>query len=60
LCVAFEFFGHYQGTLAEAIVNGFLNATVGSLTDWIGTDLLAFLYPQLNKGILRLGIYGDI
>ncbi len=59
--VGFALLGYCPGTIAGAIGNGFLDAALGGLVGIIiGTGLFAALYPWLDKGILKLGDYGDI
>ncbi len=59
--VGFAILGYCPGTIAGAIGNGYLDATLGGLAGiWIGTGLFAALYPKLRNGILKLGDYGDI
>jgi hypothetical protein len=59
--VGFALLGYCPGTIAGAIGNGYLDATVGGLIGiWIGTGIFAALYPKLNKGILKVGDFGDI
>ena len=59
--VGFALLGYCPGTIAGAIGNGYLDATVGGLIGiWIGTGIFAALYPRLNKGILKVGYFGDI
>jgi len=59
--IGFAILGYCPGTIAGAIGNGYLDAVTGGLVGiWIGTGLFAALYPQLSKGILKFGNYGDI
>lgn len=59
--VGFALLGYCPGTIAGAVGNGFLDAALGGLAGiFIGTGLFAALYPRLDKGILKLGDYGDI
>ena len=59
--VGFALLGYCPGTIAGAIGNGYLDATLGGVVGiWIGAGLFAELYPHLNKGILKVGNYGDI
>jgi hypothetical protein len=59
--VGFALLGYCPGTIAGAIGNGYLDAITGGLVGiWIGTGLFAALYPQLNRGILQVGHYGDV
>ncbi|SMP53679.1 YeeE/YedE thiosulfate transporter family protein [Anoxynatronum buryatiense] len=59
--VGFALLGYCPGTIAGAIGNGFLDAALGGLAGiFIGTGLFAALYPRLEKGILKVGDYGDI
>lgn len=57
----FALLGYCPGTIAGAIGNGYLDATVGGLAGiLIGAGLFAALYPGLKQGILRKGDFGDI
>jgi len=59
--VGFALLGYCPGTIAGAIGNGYLDATVGGLIGiWIGAGVFAALYPKLNKGILKVGDFGKI
>lgn len=59
--IGFALLGYCPGTIAGAIGNGYLDATIGGLAGiWIGTGIFAALYPRLHNGILKLGDYGDI
>lgn len=59
--VGFAVLGYCPGTIAGAIGNGYLDATVGGLAGiLIGTGLFAALYPKLSHGILKKGYFGDL
>lgn len=59
--IGFALLGYCPGTIAGAIGNGYLDATIGGLVGiWLGTGIFAALYPRLYNGILKLGDYGDI
>jgi uncharacterized protein len=59
--VGFAILGYCPGTIAGAIGNGYLDALVGGLAGiMIGTGLFAALFPQLRRGILQKGDFGDL
>lgn len=59
--VGFALLGYCPGTIAGAVGNGYLDATVGGLAGiLIGSGLFAELYPRLNQGILKRGDFGDL
>ena len=59
--IGFAVLGYCPGTIAGAIGNGYLDALVGGLAGiLIGAGLFAALYPQLNRGILSKGDFGDV
>ena len=59
--VGFAVLGYCPGTIAGAIGNGYLDATVGGLIGiLVGTGLFAALFPRLRQGILRKGDFGKI
>ena len=59
--LGFALLGYCPGTIAGAIGNGYLDASVGGLSGiLIGSGLLAALYPKLRDGILRKGDFGDM
>ena len=59
--IGFAVLGYCPGTIAGAVGNGYLDAIVGGLAGiLIGAGLFAALYPQLSKGILNKGDFGDL
>lgn len=59
--IGFAVLGYCPGTIAGAIGNGYLDALVGGLAGiLIGAGIFAALYPQLNRGILNKGDFGDV
>ncbi len=57
----FAILGYCPGTIAGAIGNGYLDALAGGLAGiMIGSGIFAALYPELNKGILKWGYYGNV
>lgn len=59
--VGFAVLGYCPGTIAGAIGNGYLDATVGGLVGiLLGAGLFAALYPRLSEGILKKGEFGDL
>jgi uncharacterized protein len=59
--VGFAVLGYCPGTMAGAIGNGYLDATMGGLAGiLIGAGLFAAIYPRLNQGILKKGYFGDL
>jgi len=59
--VGFAVLGYCPGTIAGAIGNGYLDATVGGLAGiLIGAGFFAALYPRLSAGILKKGEFGDL
>jgi uncharacterized protein len=59
--VGFAVLGYCPGTIAGAIGNGYLDATLGGLAGiLIGAGLFAALYPRLEQGILKKGDFGDL
>ena len=59
--VGFALLGYCPGTIAGAVGNGYLDATVGGLAGiLIGSGIFAALYPRLNRGILKTGDFGDL
>jgi len=59
--VGFAVLGYCPGTIAGAIGNGYLDATVGGLAGiLIGAGLFAALYPRLSQGILKQGDFRDL
>ena len=59
--VGFAVLGYCPGTMAGAIGNGYLDATLGGLTGiLIGAGLFAAIYPRLDQGILKKGDFGDL
>ena len=59
--IGFAVLGYCPGTIAGAVGNGYLDATVGGLAGiLIGSGLFAALYPRLSQGILKMGDFGDL
>jgi len=59
--VGFAVLGYCPGTIAGAVGNGYLDATVGGLAGiLIGAGLFAALYPRLGQSILNKGDFGDL
>ncbi|MGC9520707.1 MAG: YeeE/YedE thiosulfate transporter family protein [Anaerolineae bacterium] len=59
--VGFALLGYCPGTIAGAIGNGYLDATLGGLAGiLIGSALLAAWYPVLKRGILKQGDFGTL
>ena len=59
--IGFALLGYCPGTIAGAVGNGYLDAIVGGLAGiLIGAGLFAALYPQLSKGVLNKGDFGDL
>ena len=57
----FAILGYCPGTIAGAIGNGFLDATVGGLIGiLIGAALFATVFPKLDRSILNRGNFGTI
>lgn len=54
--IGFALLGYCPGTIAGAIGNGYLDATIGGLTGvLLGSALFAARYPKLKDGILNRG-----
>lgn len=59
--LGFALLGYCPGTIAGAIGNGYLDATVGGLAGiLLGAGLFAALYPGLKSGILKKGDFGNL
>ncbi len=59
--VGFALLGYCPGTIAGAIGNGYLDATLAGLAGiLIGSALFAGLYPRLSQGILKKGYFGEL
>lgn len=59
--LGFAMLGYCPGTIAGAIGNGYLDATVGGLVGIVlGSGLLAAVYPRLGSGVLRWGDFGRL
>ncbi len=59
--VGFAVLGYCPGTIAGAIGNGYLDATMGGLAGiLIGAGLFASLYPRISQSILKKGDFGDL
>jgi hypothetical protein len=59
--LGFALLGYCPGTIAGAIGNGYLDATVGGLAGiLLGAGLFAALYPGLKSSILRKGDFGNL
>jgi uncharacterized protein len=59
--VGFALLGYCPGTIAGAVGNGYLDATVGGVIGiMIGAGIFAAYYPRLKVGILQKGDYGDV
>lgn len=59
--LGFALLGYCPGTIAGAIGNGYLDASIGGLAGiLLGSWLFAVLYPQVREGILKLGYFGDL
>ena len=59
--LGFALLGHCPGTIAGAIGNGYLDATIGGLAGiLLGSWLFAVLYPRLRDGVLKLGYFGSL
>ncbi|MBN2415059.1 YeeE/YedE family protein [bacterium] len=57
--IGFAVLGYCPGTIAGAVGNGYLDASVGGLIGIIaGAGLFAALYPRLKGGILKKGDFG--
>ena len=59
--IGFAVLGYCPGTVAGAVGNGYLDATVGGLAGiLLGAGVFAALYPRLSRGILSKGDFGDL
>jgi len=59
--IGFAVLGYCPGTIAGAIGNGYLDATIGGVAGiLIGAGIFAALFPRLNRGILSKGDFGDL
>ena len=59
--IGFALLGYCPGTIAGAIGNGYLDATVGGLAGiLIGAGLFAAIYPRLHRSILKKGYFGNL
>ena len=57
----FALLGFCPGTIAGAVGNGYLDASVGGLIGIvIGSGLFAAIFPKIKNGILAKGDYGNI
>ena len=59
--VGFALLGYCPGTIAGAIGNGYLDATVGGLIGILfGSGLFAAVYPRVKDGLLKAGFFGNL
>jgi uncharacterized membrane protein YedE/YeeE len=59
--LGFALLGYCPGTIAGAIGNGYLDATVTGLAGIIlGSGIYAAVYPRLKSNVLEWGNYGDL
>jgi hypothetical protein len=59
--LGFALLGFCPGTIAGAVGNGYLDATVGGLIGIvIGSGLFAAIFPKVRNGILQWGDYGQL
>jgi len=59
--LGFALLGYCPGTIAAAIGNGYLDATIGGLVGiLLGSWLFAVVYPRARDGILKRGQFGDL
>ncbi|MBN1136530.1 MAG: YeeE/YedE family protein [Anaerolineae bacterium] len=59
--LGFALLGYCPGTIAGAIGNGYLDASVGGLAGiLLGSGLFAAVYPRLKDGVLKKGYFGDL
>jgi uncharacterized membrane protein YedE/YeeE len=59
--LGFALLGFCPGTIAGAVGNGYLDATVGGLIGIvIGSGLFAAVFPKVRNGILQWGDYGQL
>lgn len=59
--LGFALLGYCPGTIAGAMGNGYLDATVGGLAGiLLGSGLLASVYPRLRGGVLQKGYFGNL
>ena len=59
--IGFAVLGYCPGTIAGAVGNGYLDATVGGLAGiLLGAGIFAALYPRLSRSILNKGDFGDL
>jgi len=59
--LGFALLGYCPGTIAGAIGNGYLDATVGGLIGILfGSGLFAAVYPRVKDGLLKAGFFGNL
>ncbi|HEM60748.1 MAG TPA: YeeE/YedE family protein [Chloroflexi bacterium] len=59
--LGFALLGYCPGTIAGAMGNGYLDATVGGLAGiLLGSGLLAAVHPRLRGGVLQKGYFGNL
>ena len=59
--LGFALLGFCPGTIAGAVGNGYLDASVGGLIGIvIGSGLFAAVFPKVRNGILQWGDYGQL
>ncbi len=59
--LGFALLGYCPGTIAGAIGNGYLDATVGGLVGiLLGSGLFAAVYPRVKEGLLKAGFFGNL
>lgn len=59
--LGFALLGFCPGTIAGAVGNGALDATIGGLIGIVvGSGLFAAAFPKLRNGILKWGDYGQL
>jgi hypothetical protein len=59
--VGFAVLGYCPGTIAGAVGNGYLDGLIGGVLGiWIGSGLLASIYPKLRDRIFKKGDFGTL
>jgi uncharacterized protein len=59
--LGFALLGFCPGTIAGAVGNGYLDATIGGLIGIVtGSALFAAVFPKVRNGILQWGDYGQL
>jgi hypothetical protein len=59
--VGFGILGYCPGTMAGAVGQGSMDALFGGILGMlIGVGIFSEIYPALEKGVLRIGDFGDV